>query len=146
MRTRRDRGVKHRFGIRFRVAAAAAIVVALTLVLSCAVLVGLMQHSLISNLDATQLARAQDIVGQAAVTDPHGVIRSTAKDTSAVQVLGPSAGMSVMSLPHTAYLASIAFPLAALSAIGAVLLWRTTRDRTSRLRFALPITVAVQTA
>lgn len=54
--------------------------------------------------------------------------------------------MSVMSLPHTAYLASLAFPLAALSAIGVVLLWRTANERTSALRFALPITVAAETA
>lgn len=53
--------------------------------------------------------------------------------------------MSVMSLPHTAYLASMAFPLAGLSAIGALLLWRTSQLTTSRLRFALPLAVAVQT-
>lgn len=62
-----------------------------------------------------------------------------------------TAVMSVMSLPHTAYLASLAFPLAALAAIGAILLWCTFTDRAptrqaSRLRFALPITIAVQTA
>jgi 4-amino-4-deoxy-L-arabinose transferase-like glycosyltransferase len=53
--------------------------------------------------------------------------------------------MSVMSLPHTAYLASIAFPLAAFAAIGVVLLWRTTGEP-GPLRFAAPVTVAVQTA
>jgi 4-amino-4-deoxy-L-arabinose transferase-like glycosyltransferase len=54
--------------------------------------------------------------------------------------------MSVMSLPHTAYLASLAFPLAALSAMGVVLLWRGTIRHTSLLRFALPVTISVQTA
>jgi len=53
--------------------------------------------------------------------------------------------MSVMSLPHTAYLASLAFPLSALSAIGVVLLWRSRKEFTSRWRFALPVVVAVQT-
>jgi len=56
-----------------------------------------------------------------------------------------TAVMSVMSLPHTAYLASMALPLAALSAIGIILLWRTAHERSSRLRFMVPITAAVQT-
>lgn len=83
-------GVQHRFGIRFRVASAAALVVALTLVVSCAVLVGLMQQSLVTGLDATQLARAQDIAAQASPADRHGVVPSTAKDSSAVQIIDAS--------------------------------------------------------
>jgi 4-amino-4-deoxy-L-arabinose transferase-like glycosyltransferase len=54
--------------------------------------------------------------------------------------------LGLMSLPHTAYLASMAFPLATLSAIGALLLWRASRRTASRWRFALPVAVAVQTA
>ncbi|MDQ1587071.1 MAG: hypothetical protein QOJ77_236 [Microbacteriaceae bacterium] len=54
--------------------------------------------------------------------------------------------LSFMSLPHTAYLASMALPLSALSAIGVILLWRSSRDRSSRLRFALPITIGAETA
>jgi 4-amino-4-deoxy-L-arabinose transferase-like glycosyltransferase len=54
--------------------------------------------------------------------------------------------MSVMNFPHTAYLASMAFPLASLSAVGLVLAWRNPRVRQSRLRFALPVAVVVQTA
>ncbi|MHB1235766.1 MAG: ArnT family glycosyltransferase, partial [Microbacteriaceae bacterium] len=53
--------------------------------------------------------------------------------------------LGVISLPHTAYISSMAFPLAALSAIGAILLWRTAHRPASRWRYALPITVAAQT-
>ncbi len=53
--------------------------------------------------------------------------------------------LSVMNFPHTAYVASLALPLASLSAIGIVLAWRDPGIRRSRLRFALPITVAVHT-
>jgi 4-amino-4-deoxy-L-arabinose transferase-like glycosyltransferase len=53
--------------------------------------------------------------------------------------------MSVMNFPHTAYLASLAFPLAALGAIGLVLAWRDPHVRRSKLRFALPVAVAIQT-
>lgn len=53
--------------------------------------------------------------------------------------------LSVMSLPHTAYLASMAFPLASLTAIGVVLLYQYSQHPASKLRFALPLTVAVQT-
>ncbi|MHB1172124.1 MAG: glycosyltransferase family 39 protein [Lacisediminihabitans sp.] len=65
---------------------------------------------------------------------------------SGTLLLTLGAVMSVMSLPHTAYLASMAFPLAALSAIGVVLLWRKAQEATSPLRFALPVTVAAETA
>jgi 4-amino-4-deoxy-L-arabinose transferase-like glycosyltransferase len=54
--------------------------------------------------------------------------------------------LSFMSLPHTAYLASMALPLSALCAIGVIFLWRSSRDRVSRLRFALPVTIAAETA
>jgi 4-amino-4-deoxy-L-arabinose transferase-like glycosyltransferase len=53
--------------------------------------------------------------------------------------------MSVMTLPHTAYLASMSFSLAALAALGIVLAWREPLVRRSRLRFALPAAVLVQT-
>lgn len=53
--------------------------------------------------------------------------------------------LSVMSLPHTAYLAALMVPIAGLAGIGAVLLIRTLRER-SILRFALPAALAIQTA
>jgi 4-amino-4-deoxy-L-arabinose transferase-like glycosyltransferase len=53
--------------------------------------------------------------------------------------------LSVMNFPHTAYLASMAFPLAALGGVGLVLAWRDPHVRQSKLRFALPVAVAVQT-
>ncbi len=53
--------------------------------------------------------------------------------------------MSVINFPHTAYIASLSFSLTVLSAIGIVLLWRSTRQRDSRLRYALPVVAAVQT-
>lgn len=53
--------------------------------------------------------------------------------------------LSLMSLPHTAYLAAIMAPIAGLTGIAASLLLRTFRDRASRLRFALPLTIAAQT-
>lgn len=52
--------------------------------------------------------------------------------------------LSVMSLPHTAYLAAVMLPVAGLTAIGATLLVHAYRTH-SRWRFALPVTVAVQT-
>jgi 4-amino-4-deoxy-L-arabinose transferase-like glycosyltransferase len=54
--------------------------------------------------------------------------------------------LSVMNFPHTAYLASMAFPLAALGGVGLVLAWGDPHVRHSKLRFALPIAVAIQTA
>ncbi len=53
--------------------------------------------------------------------------------------------LSVMSLPHTAYLAALSFPLSALTAMGIVILGRTAKLTRGRLRFALPVTAAVQT-
>ncbi len=53
--------------------------------------------------------------------------------------------LSVMSLPHTAYLAALSFPLSALTAMGVILLKRTANMTRGRLRFVLPVTAAVQT-
>ncbi len=53
--------------------------------------------------------------------------------------------LSAMSLPHTAYLAAIMVPVAGLAGIGVVLLTRSYRE-TGLLRFALPVTIAAQTA
>ena len=53
--------------------------------------------------------------------------------------------LSAMSLPHTAYLAALMVPIAGLTGIGVVLLMRAFRED-SALRFALPATVAAQTA
>lgn len=50
--------------------------------------------------------------------------------------------LGVMSLPHTAYMASLALPLAGLASIGVLLLWRESR---SGWRCALPLTFAAQT-
>ncbi len=68
-----------------------------------------------------------------------GVIVSAALLVTVGMVLG------AMSLPHTAYLAGLMVPVAGLTGIGVVLLLRTFRDRSSRLRFVLPLTVAAQT-
>ncbi|NEN07707.1 hypothetical protein G3T36_17770 [Diaminobutyricibacter tongyongensis] len=67
-----------------------------------------------------------------------GLILSTAL------LLTVGAVLSVMSLPHTAYLAALSFPLSALTAIGIVLLGRTANLTRGPLRFALPVTAAVQ--
>jgi 4-amino-4-deoxy-L-arabinose transferase-like glycosyltransferase len=56
-----------------------------------------------------------------------------------------AAVLSVMNFPHTAYLASLAFPLAALAGVGLVLAWRDPLVRQSKLRFALPTAVSIQT-
>ena len=53
--------------------------------------------------------------------------------------------MGAMSLPHSAYLASMALPLALLSTCGGILLWREFRTSISPWRYALPIAVAVET-
>jgi 4-amino-4-deoxy-L-arabinose transferase-like glycosyltransferase len=53
--------------------------------------------------------------------------------------------MGAISLPHSAYLASLALPLALLSASGVILLWRAFRTPSSRWRYALPAVVATET-
>jgi 4-amino-4-deoxy-L-arabinose transferase-like glycosyltransferase len=53
--------------------------------------------------------------------------------------------MSVMNFPHTAYLASMTFPLAALGGVGLMLAWRDPLVLHSKLRFALPVAATVQT-
>jgi 4-amino-4-deoxy-L-arabinose transferase-like glycosyltransferase len=69
-----------------------------------------------------------------------GLLFSTAYLLTLVLVLG------VISLPHTAYLASMALPLAILAAIGGTLLWRAYRRRQRGWKYALPITLVVQCA
>lgn len=55
--------------------------------------------------------------------------------------------LSVVDIPHTAYVAGLAPALAALAAAGAVSLWRTHRTATSGpARLLLPLTVTVQAA
>ncbi len=54
--------------------------------------------------------------------------------------------LGIISLPHTAYLASLALPLSILAAIGGTLLWRSYRRREPRWKYALPITLFVQSA
>jgi 4-amino-4-deoxy-L-arabinose transferase-like glycosyltransferase len=51
---------------------------------------------------------------------------------------------SKMTLPHTAYLASLAPPIAALAAVGIVMFWRAYRD--GRAVWALPLAIALETA
>jgi 4-amino-4-deoxy-L-arabinose transferase-like glycosyltransferase len=53
--------------------------------------------------------------------------------------------LSAISLPHTAYLASLALPLAILCAIAGILSWRAFRTANSVWRFSLPATVAAET-
>lgn len=55
--------------------------------------------------------------------------------------------LSVVDIPHTAYVAGLAPALAALAAAGAVTLWRTHRAATTGpARLLLPLTVTVQAA
>ncbi|GCD46267.1 ArnT family glycosyltransferase [Streptomyces paromomycinus] len=55
--------------------------------------------------------------------------------------------LSVVDIPHTAYVAGLAPALAALAAAGAVTLWRTHRTATSApARLLLPLTITVQAA
>lgn len=96
------------------------------------------------------LAAAGLVLGFIALRRTHAALEADERLRSGILLSGALlltmvVVMSVMSLPHTAYLASMVFPLSALSAIGAILLWRTSRRRMSRLRFALPIATAVQT-
>ena len=70
--------------------AAATVVVAVTLVVSCVALVILMHQFLVSGLDATELARAREVAAQASAGGLSGVIPSTARDSSLVQVLDAS--------------------------------------------------------
>ena len=53
--------------------------------------------------------------------------------------------LSAISLPHTAYLASLAIPVAILCAIAAILLWKAFRSENSAWRFSVPATVAAET-
>lgn len=81
---------RRRFGVRVRVVVAAALIVAITLTASCAILLALMHQSMTASLDATELARAQDVAAQVKAGSLHGVIPSTAIDSVAVQVIGPT--------------------------------------------------------
>ncbi|MDQ6754852.1 MAG: glycosyltransferase family 39 protein [Actinomycetota bacterium] len=67
-----------------------------------------------------------------------GVLLSTALLVSVGSIL------SVMDLPHAAYLAALTFPLAALAAIGAKLLWHNYAHSSGHLRYALPACVLLQ--
>lgn len=87
MWTRDRRRLSGRFGIRLRVVTAATVVVGITLAASGVVLVGLMQQALLSNLDAEQLAQAQAVAAQVNAGPANGVVRSTATESSAVQVI-----------------------------------------------------------
>jgi hypothetical protein len=64
--------------------------------------------------------------------------------TSISLLASVGAVLSAMSLPHTAYLAAIMVPIAGLAGMGAVLLLRSYREVTV-LRFALPVTIILQT-
>ena len=55
-----------------------------------------------------------------------------------------AAVFSRISIPHTAYMASLAPPIAALSAAGIVLFWRGYRDGTAR--WALPVAILAEVA
>ncbi|GIF46003.1 4-amino-4-deoxy-L-arabinose transferase-like glycosyltransferase [Asanoa ferruginea] len=55
-----------------------------------------------------------------------------------------AAVFSRISIPHTAYMASLAPPVAALSAAGIVLFWRGYRDGTAR--WALPVAIVAEVA
>ncbi|HEV7712072.1 MAG TPA: glycosyltransferase family 39 protein, partial [Asanoa sp.] len=55
-----------------------------------------------------------------------------------------AAVFSRISIPHTAYMASLAPPIAALSAAGIVLFWRGYRDGTAR--WALPVAIVAEVA
>ncbi|WP_069885956.1 glycosyltransferase family 39 protein [Streptomyces luteocolor] len=59
--------------------------------------------------------------------------------------LATTAGvLSAITITHTAYVASLAPPLAALSAAGTVALWRAHRSATGRRVWVLPAVIAVQ--
>lgn len=74
------------WGIRGRVAVAATVVVALTLIAAAIVLAFLVNQSLIGGLDDTQLARAESIGAQAAA-QPQRTIPSTPRQISLAQII-----------------------------------------------------------
>lgn len=53
--------------------------------------------------------------------------------------------MSFTAVPHPVYLASLAFPIAALAALGATLLWKSFTTANARLRYALALYLLIQT-
>ena len=81
--------------------------------------------------------------GRPAVSDRRMLLAATL--FSGVFVVTLLLVLGTMSLPHTAYLASMALPISGLSAIALVLLRKTLR-LSSRLRFFPAIVAAVQTA
>lgn len=96
------------------------------------------------------LAAAGIVLGVIALRGTNPVLKADRELRAGILLSGSLlvtmvAVLSVMSLPHTAYLASLTFPLAALSAIGVRLLWQCARRRSGRLRYAPPVTVSVQT-
>ncbi len=91
--------------------------------------------------------RRQKSTGSRPVPEPEGHLHTrVAVQFSTALLVTLVVVMGAIGLPHSAYLASLAFPLAVLSALGAILLWRAFRTPASRWRFALPITIAAETA
>ncbi|MFH9425047.1 glycosyltransferase family 39 protein [Streptomyces sp. NPDC017529] len=61
-------------------------------------------------------------------------------------LLTVAVALSFASVPHTAYVATLAPALAALSAAGTLAMWRAYRTRDGRWAHALPVTIALQAA
>jgi signal transduction histidine kinase len=75
-------------GIRARVTGSATVVVALTLLLAGALLLFMLQQSLVAGIDANLASRAQEVAAQAETANGiRGTIPATAQQTSLVQVL-----------------------------------------------------------
>lgn len=90
-----------RRGVRARVTTASSFVLAVTLACGAVSLVALVDHSLQNNLDATALARADDVSATAVASAVSPVIPSGGDDGSIVQIID-SSGSVIASSESTA--------------------------------------------
>ncbi len=98
MRRTRDRK-RPAPGVRLTATLTAALIVAAAFALSGLALIGLVRHSLVSNLDATANARAQDVAALVRAGNLRPAVASTGQETAVVQVVN-AAGRVVSASPN----------------------------------------------
>ncbi|MCW2598470.1 MAG: sensor histidine kinase [Frankiales bacterium] len=86
----RERARRGRFGVRLSATLAATAVVAAAFAISGVLLVALVRHSLLANLDAAGTARARDVAALATANRLQGTVASTSEESSVAQLVSPS--------------------------------------------------------
>ena len=88
-------------GIRLTATLTAVLIVAGAFAVSGLALIGLVQHSLVNNVDANAIARAQDVAALVRAGNLQPAVASTGQETAVVQVVD-SAGKVVSASPNIA--------------------------------------------